>query len=153
MTFKEKVLALSAKEIVLLMIEAIKNPVIELDFDTFGAVATDMIDNRGERCVGCAATNLVCKINDNKPFESEAISNYTKRANFIDTHEDFLNSFEDAIDSLRCGDIEDYNTIGSDIGLPELPDNDAAKELVKIDNDNYQDEAILQAYIDYANAL
>ena len=53
--FKEKVQAMSAKEIIMAMVEGLRNPVTKIHMGTYGKV-------EGDVCYGCAATNAICKI-------------------------------------------------------------------------------------------
>lgn len=107
--FEETVRNLTAKQIIELMIDAVQNPAIKLNFDTFGSV------ENGDR-VGCAATNAVCKIADKK-FDEDSIIDHYIRADFIDCDREFLEYFENAIDRLRRGVVSRYNFYAKYIGI------------------------------------
>lgn len=106
MTFKEKVQSMTAKEIIMAMVEALTHPpIINVNMKTFGEV-----DEKGV-CFGCAATNTVCQISG-MVFTKDNITNRLRRSTFIDGNEEgcsFLYTFENAIDALRLGRISTYN--------------------------------------------
>lgn len=146
--FIEKVKSMSGKEIVLAMVDGLKNPVMKVDMDTFGSKEKGV-------CYGCAATNFICKVGGFDP--SEAIAFHVGGESFrrswaapFTQEAGYVNAFEDAIDSLRKGGISSYNAQAVALGLAILPEN---WDLPSIENDNYQDLEVLQVYIDYANSL
>jgi len=129
--FIDKVRSMTAKEIVLAMVEGLENPVTEIDMDTFGVV-------KDEICYGCAATNAICRIAKISkedflkinPIETMR-SAYTERSSFIQR-------FESAINRLRYGDIEGYNVFAyrifseideKDFSLPVLNNRFTKNEL------------------------
>jgi hypothetical protein len=125
--FQEKVTSMTAKEIILTMIEAVKNPVIKLNFDTFLRVDNGI-------CYGCAATNTICKIS-NHIFTTDVL--FTGRARVIKTSVVFYSNFEDAIDYLRRGDIEIFNEIADEVGFATIESDGMA--LPTLTNENYLD--------------
>lgn len=115
MNIVEKIKALSAKEIILLMVEAIKNPVTVLDMDTFGVIEKGV-------CYGCAATNVICKLNSfNTDYLLKNNFGISTSHLFSDGEERvFIAAFEDAIDSLRLGSLNSYNYVAERIGIAEI---------------------------------
>lgn len=110
--FKEKVQSMTAKEIILAMVEGLRHPSIKVDMDTFG-------EQRYGVCYGCAATNTVCKISG-ITFDSTNIMYGNLRAEAINTDMNFLILFESAIDGLRAGSIDYYNKIALREGFAEI---------------------------------
>lgn len=115
MTFEEKVKSMTAKEIIMAMVDSLTHPpIINIDMSSFGD--SRVVDRKflgikiGKKkvCFGCAATNTICQISGKK-FTTENINTRNLRAEFINTDYEFLNAFETAIDDLRSGYIESYN--------------------------------------------
>ena len=140
-SFKEKVQSMTAKEIIMAMVEGLQNPSIKVDMDTFGSV-------KGGICFGCAATNTVCKISG-KVFDGYNIWDVIDRGILINSNPDFLDSFESAIDALRHGGTTDvYNSYAKDVGFATIEYNsDKLPHLT-----NSYTTANLQEYINLANA-
>ena len=113
-TFKEKVLSMTAKEIIMSMVEGLQNPVITINMDTYGEAIEGV-------CFGCAATNAVCKISG-KVFTEDNIDE-DLRSNFLKTDRLFLSEFEMAIDNLRAGGIKSYNFYANEIGIAQIKKN------------------------------
>ena len=112
--FKNVVKAMTIKEIVMAMINGLRNPHVEVNMGTYG----DVKDNI---CFGCAATNTVCEITG-KTFTAENIEYYKDRANFIGTNIRFLILFEEAINDLRTGQMfSSYNRCAKQIGIAKVP--------------------------------
>ena len=137
--FKTTVQNMTAKEIIMAMVEGLKNPVIKVKMDTFGESTKGV-------CFGCAATNAVCKISG-KVFTKENIDE-DFRNQFLKTDGQFLNIFELGIDNLRAGSIRYYNSYAKEIGMAQIKCN--GKKLPKLGNDYTPTD--LQAYINLANA-
>lgn len=138
MNFKEKVQSMTAKEIIMAMVESLKHPVVKIDMMTFG-------EGEGDICYGCAATNTICKISD-KIFTPYHIRNITARAYFINCDKYFLSAFEDAIDCLRSGNVDGYNNIAKICHFASIKINDTL--LPYLDN-SYTNED-LEPYIQLA---
>lgn len=102
-SFKEKVQSMTAKEIIQSMIDGLKAKHIRINMNTFG-------DFHNNECFGCAATNTVCEISNQK-FTLFNISNIDKRSRFLSVDSEFLRNFEYAINELRLGNIIGYNQI------------------------------------------
>lgn len=135
---ERKIKSMTAKEIIMAMVDGLMNPVTKIHMNTFG-----LYDNG--ICYGCAATNAICSIGMLDP-EEELLSisgpKYRKYSGLI-------SGFEDAIDELRNGHINSYNHFAQEYGFATIIES---TELPEIDNDNYQDPKVIQAYIDLANA-
>lgn len=149
--FEDKVKSLTAKEIILTMVKALRNPWVKIDMSTFG----DTLYSNNKVCIGCAATNTICEIAGIKftPSNIGFGENRAKRIKCNDT--EFLFRFESAIDSLRDGDIITYNDYAGEIEIATIPELDL--HLPRIDNNDLVDgkvpEEILAQYENYANQL
>lgn len=149
MTFKEKVQSMTAKEIIMNMVEGLKNPTVKIDMYTFGVF-------RGGICYGCAATNAICRLLGG--FEENV--HYIKENEIADLVEvkwlsnerssilelSFLARFELAIDDLRFGWISHYNTIAKEEGFATIIHKGNLPQLNTRDYLNH-----LGAYIELAN--
>lgn len=138
---ESKIKSMTAKEIILSMVESLKDPVTKIDMGTFGIIEYGV-------CYGCAATNLICRLGGFKPVEE--LVEFKSRPRYR-SGSDIIAAFEDCIDDLRNGDINQYNTVAEAFGFATISKPSNLK-LPYIDNDNYQDKKVLQAYIDLANA-
>jgi hypothetical protein len=97
---KQEVDGMKLYQIVEVMVESLKNPVIKVDMNYFGTVQDQV-------CYGCAATNAVCKIADAK-YGFKNISRCELRSKFLKVDYDYLSFFETAIDNLRIGNIMSF---------------------------------------------
>lgn len=157
MNFSDKVKSMTASEIILAMVNGLKNPAVEVEMSTFGSVRTKNIFLgliSKKVCFGCAATNTICKIAGIKfkPSNVEDVYDRAKalnnKGNFDDKSKSkewlekeaaFLGAFEAAIDSLRVGEIYTYNCYAErqefavikevDFGLPGLSNNYTEEQL------------------------
>ena len=135
---ERKIKSMTAKEIIMAMVDGLINPVTKIHMNTFG-----LYDNG--ICYGCAATNAICRIGMLHPeVELKSIAGPKYR-----NHSELISVFEDAIDCLRNGYIEGYNSLAGQHGFAIIK---TPTKLPEIDNDNYQDPKVIQAYIDLANA-
>lgn len=128
-SFKETVQAMTAKEIIMAMVDALKEPYYKIDMSDFGCSRTI---NMKKTCFGCAATNTISRISG-IIFTPETID-WTGRANLIadanigsgefpNEETRFLDRFESAIDYLRKGNIESYNEIAEDKDFATINDD------------------------------
>lgn len=141
MTYEElenKIKSMTAKEIILKMLDGLKNPVMKVNMDTFG-------EKIGEVCFGCAATNMICKLGELNPYEEVGGTRNSTQYNMSSS---FLSVFEDAINDLRSGYLYEYNGAASYKGFTQIK---ITTQPPAITNDNYKDPEVLQAYIDLAN--
>jgi hypothetical protein len=104
---EQKIIGLSAKEIIMAMVNGLRKRHVCVDMSTFGHKSDNGV------CFGCAATNTLIEVSGIS--EEEAINTSEL---FLST---LISGFEKAIDCLRCGDIYSYN-IYSEYGLciPEI---------------------------------
>jgi len=128
---EQKIRSLSAKEIIMAMVEGLKNPKTKIDMTTYGEVRSKGI------CYGCAATNAIIQLSDYTP--KEACELYYK-VNGVIVY------FEMAINALRQGNIIYYNLISLDISLPQIKEPDF--EVPYISSDYTQED--LEPYIKLA---
>ena len=140
--FKEKLQSMTIKNIVLMVIDAVENPVVTLNFDTFGKVINGV-------CCGCAATNSLCKMSA-KVFDNNSIE---KRAAFIDIKNmTLVSAFESSIDDLRNIDFYWYNYLADKYNYAQLPIN-LKHNLVVLNNESIKDPATLIAWKAFAEKL
>lgn len=123
----KEVQGMSSGEIIITMIEAIRNPVTQLRMYSFGRISEGI-------CIGCAAANFIIKTLG-MDLEDLKIDGYRYRK----IHPSISN-LENAIDLLRLGRLDDYNWMAETIDmspiinpnkieLPSLGDNFTEKEL------------------------
>lgn len=129
---------MTAKEIILSMVEALENPSINIRMDTYGTYEIKPVKLLGfslfkkRVCYGCAATNTIAKIGGTK-FTPENIFSLSERADSLKTSFSFLEKFESAINSLRLGNIERYNLCAKDGGFATIKGN--GWEPIELDDD------------------
>lgn len=144
--FEEKVKSMTAKEIVLAMVDGMINPVMKVNINTFGYVDNDGI------CYGCSATNMICKIANVNP--SDVLKEF-KSGEFINHglshHGDFLDAFEYALNELRSGSFSSYNFVATDLGISTIDKDD--NYIIGFDNNNFDDPEQHKIWIDLANSL
>ena len=140
-SFEAKVRAMSAKEIIMAMVDGLKNPTTdEVQMYTFG------FQRETGECIGCAATNAICRI-AGKKFEYDGRG---MRIPFsISENISFLLDFEQAIDSLRLGNVWQYDMLARQMGIAVIV-IDPHVELPILTTENYLRK--LQPYIDLANS-
>jgi hypothetical protein len=126
--FLEIVQALTAVQVLELLIEAIKNPYVRLEMGTFGFYYGESYKSM-KGCVGCAATNVLCHL-IKSPFPENIIGERFERSKYINEmlrddseiyDSDTLAKFENAIDFLRSASIEGYNFNARKINMVEMP--------------------------------
>ena len=162
---KNFVTKLTPKQLVDFMIKSIEEPVVALNFDTFGRAELLNVTSRKIACFGCAATNFALKA-ANK--DSKDVTDYIKTRTSVSFDEydrciildedwfTFLSRFEVAIDCLRKGKllkflpirgIDGYNVYAAEIGLPFLP----LHKLPTLGNYNWHDN--IGEYKKYSESL
>lgn len=158
MTFKEKVQSLSAKEIILSMTDALKiPPIIKIRMNSYG----DVEEKKGflglfkkKFCVGCAATNTICKIGNIK-FTTGNIGSLSSRASALgETASEgirFVDNFETAINFLRQGDIDNYNYCADNYEFSKIAHPEGWKNNLPTLEDDYTNEQLIP-YIKLAEA-
>lgn len=93
--FEEIVRNMKPHEIVMAMVDGLKNVHYKVQMRTFGF-------NENGVCCGCAATNAIYEISKKK-FTVDNIEDRELRANFLECEYYFLNDFEETVDLLRRG--------------------------------------------------
>lgn len=152
MNFEDKVRSLTAYEIIMAMVKGLEKPKIKVNMHTYGGVIDKPIlfglfDI--DICVGCAATNTICQISGVK-FNTNNISFRSDRSQAINSDEDFLERFEEAIDYLRCGDLKEYNNVAKACQFAEIKFTDELKNKLMILTNNYF-KSELKSYKELAN--
>ena len=104
--FEQIVKSMTAKQIIMAMVDGLRKPSCKIDMSTFGSV-------RGGICFGCAATNTISKICE---IDYLDVSTAVQLGNATD----FLIRFECAIDQLRCGNVYDYNHLALSYGFSTI---------------------------------
>lgn len=142
---------MSAKEIIMAMVDGLRNPAYGIDMMTFGSYQTYNTRTGNflsrPKCFGCAATNTITQISGVK-FRKNTIEEVELRAEALRTEDEFLQIFEFAIDKLRCGLIEKYNEHAGDIRIAEIKRGSMRLPYLESDfTDKY-----LDAYVNLANA-
>lgn len=142
--FKEIVQAMSAKEIIMAMVEGLRNPYTKINMDTYGYKTYEGV------CFGCAATNTVCRIIGYLPAlpMQDQVVERGFSSSTISEDQGFIMVFEYAIDELRRGDIFSYNGYAEREGFATI--KNIGPELPML-RDNYT-EADLLPYIELANS-
>lgn len=151
----EKIKGMTASEIIMAMLEGLRNPVTKIDMSTYGHV-------RDGVCFGCAATNAICGI---QGLNLRKATSYLKEKNrgsgggligvsktsrdiITDDNVGFMYRFESCINLLRKGDIYAYNQqaemlgianisfykAGEDFDYPLLDDDYTEEQLVSYEN-------------------
>lgn len=136
--FEEKVKSMSAYEIIMSMVEGLRNPKTEIDMGTFGEI-------RDGVCFGCAATNAILNIMD-VGTEQEVVDHIFGRRS-RDYKGSTLWQFENAIDQLRQGGVGCYNEYAREFGFVQITPIPGEK-LPRLSN-NYTEEQ-LQEYVKLA---
>ena len=106
---EEKIKSMSAHDIIMAMVEGLRNPKTKIDMSTFGVV-------KGGICYGCAATNAVLHIIDAN--EEEVKTHTTSRSPYFAGVTVY--AFERAINWLRVGDLTLYNANASGGGFAHI---------------------------------
>ncbi len=113
-SFKKKVQAMKASEIVQAMIDGLKKEWVTIDMFSYGHV-------NGKVCYGCAATNAICQIT-NHEFTPEEMNEFiAKKAEDAYSTSSFIRKFEAAINALRKGRIDIYNLYAKSIKIKTFP--------------------------------
>jgi hypothetical protein len=112
-SFKDIVTSMSAAEIIMAMVNGLKNPYTVVDMRTYGQIK---MVNKRQVCYGCAATNTICAI------AGELID--VSREGRCMYGGPFLMKFEAAINALRTGDITWYNFLAGPLGIQTIKRTD-----------------------------
>lgn len=95
---EDKLVSLSAKEIIMAMVNGLRKKHTNIDMTTYGRVVSGV-------CYGCAATNCIIEATGIDPFEEICITSN------LGSSKGILYKFESAVDSLRKGCVSDFNSI------------------------------------------
>lgn len=166
-SFIQTVQTMSAHDIIMAMVEGLRNPVTKIRMSTFGSLDRDK-DN-SIVCYGCAATNTICKLAGIKnqrlvtaAFRTRTVlgqdlwgteitkavvrSRRIKKLETAEEIDDFLDIFEQAIDNLRQANVSGYNTAARQIGVAQIKyDKTQTWTELPYLNNNYTEED-LQVY-------
>lgn len=146
-SFEDKVRAMSAKEIIMSMVDGLMHPTTRVNMSTYGYSYRFLGVNI--KCYGCAATNTILKIGGIKYKHLIAdINSKSSRAKLMDTSYTFLDRFESAIDYLRLGMVKEYNLVALEIGISKI--NKGNRGLPELHTYTYKED--LHDYIQLANA-
>ena len=139
--FEEKVQSMTAKEIIMAMVQSLRNPLTKIDMGTFGNV-------KGGVCYGCAATNFICNVGKITLEEFILVEPDESMMGFANNKYDmeFLSAFEESIDRLRVGSIYSYNYYARKYGYATIEDNGI--ELPVLRNDFSEED--LEKYVELA---
>ncbi len=112
-SFKKKVQAMKASEIVQAMIDGLKKEWVEVNMGSYGHTERGI-------CYGCAATNTICQITKHKftPAEMNDFYNLKGKKNYINS---FLSNFESSVNALRTGNINYFNDCAQTIDIKPIP--------------------------------
>lgn len=135
--FEKKVKSMSAHDIIMAMVEGLRQPRTEIDMGTFG----DMEDGI---CYGCAATNAILNIMEVKEDE---IKDYIYGCESFADKPSEVCMFESAIDCLRQGNVYQYNRYAMNVGfalIATMP----GQVLPRLENDYTEEQ--LQEYVKLA---
>jgi len=142
---KRVIQKMTAKEIIMAMVEGLRNPTTEINMNTYGTSVKGI-------CYGCAATNTICSIANIKHNELLKVfeSNRTQSMNIAFKGENFrfINSFESAIDDLRQGDIDGYNDYAKYLEIATITD---IEEKLPVLRNDYTEKK-LEVYVRLAEA-
>ena len=128
MSLTTKIKSLTPYELIDAMIQGLKNPSCQIDMRSFGHEIDGI-------CFGCAATNAIQYLSGKK-FTPDNIDGTYNRAEYLKLDKGVLNSFEFAIDHLRCGSIYTANIYLAELRIPEII-YDLDKEYPVLTTGNY----------------
>ena len=139
--FEKTVKAMSASEIIMAMVKGLRNPVTNIKMATFGEIENGV-------CFGCAATNAICHISGTTHKELLDVI----KVSVVGLSEEsggFVDKFECAINELREGWLDGYNTYAGELGIARIEYVEDL-ELPELDDDYGNED--LEAYIQLAEA-
>lgn len=127
--FETKVKSMTSHDIIMSMVDGLRQPRTEIDMGTFG-------DMEGSICYGCAATNAILHImNANEEEVKDHIYGWESFAN----RPSAVYIFESAIDRLRRGMVDLYNQYAMDGGFAPITPI-PGQELPWLDDDYTEEE-------------
>lgn len=131
--FEEKVKSMSAYDIIMAMVNGLRDPKTRIDMSTFGSIREGI-------CYGCVAANAVLHIMDANKEEVKSHVHYRQKYEKYDNSP--LRAFEYAINDLRCGLLGSYNASATRLGLARITPMPGQK-LPKL-RDDYTEEQLQQ---------
>ena len=115
-----KIKSLTPKQVIMAMVEGLKNPKTEINMYTYGKVVDGV-------CFGCAATNAICQIfaiEDPVPYISDGGNHgFSTVATRLSEDSSTVNTFESAINALRLGCIADTNHYLIELGMATIDES------------------------------
>lgn len=112
MKFEDRIKGMTAKEVVMSMVNGLRDPQTKINMDTFGKVESGI-------CFGCAATNAVCNLMGFKTGDlPELLDGGFGKSNI--GNKNFVRNFESAINYLRIGNLYGCNKLLEEIKLPPI---------------------------------
>ena len=152
-SFEDTLKALTSKELILVMVESLRNPKTQIKMDTFGSIYGDGI------CYGCAATNTILYLtgkdatDDVDPKDLDLLEHgecvLMNRKDVTGYHN--IMYFETAIDAMRSGDLQAANMFLYKLKVGfEFISNPADIELPYLDD--YYTEEELDVYVQLAHS-
>lgn len=133
--FEKKVKSMSAYDIIMAMVEGLRNPRTRIDMSTFGSI-------RNGICYGCAATNAILHIMNANGEEVKSHVTYTSTCDDSPLYE-----FECAINDLRCGLLGSCNANATRLGLARI--TPIPGQILPVLSNDYTEEQ-LQEYVKLA---
>lgn len=127
----KKIHSMSAHDIIMAMVEGLRNPKTRIDMGTYGEMREGI-------CFGCAATNAVLHIIDAN--EEEVRSHVAYRHKYDNFQ---LRYFGYAINRLRQGWVDWYNEHAYNLGIAQI-NPIPGQELPRLNNDYTEEQ--LQEY-------
>lgn len=143
---KDIVQAMSITEIIDAMISGLKDPLVNVNMGTYGEV---VIKEDHIVCYGCAATNAICKIANISLDDFIRLNPFCTMEHVYENEkeQDFIVNFESAINELRCGNLEGYNTYARWCDVAKIPKEFLREHLPYLSNDNFNRG--VDKYIDF----
>ena len=141
---------MSAKEIIMNMVEGLKNPLVKIDMVSYGHICDD-----SNICYGCAATASIARLKGSIEVGKDYLIDdlnlvWIEKTLSLELSK-FVINFEYAIDHLRTGNVDGYNNIAIDYGfaLIVFKKTKTFNTLPVLNTDTYLDN--LEPYIKLAN--
>jgi len=139
--FVKVVKNMTAKQIIMSMVNGLKNPITEIRMNTYGCIYNNI-------CYGNASTNTICYIAAVTTEEFLKGFNERHRESYGEKNIDFLDVFEKAIAHLCMGNVNYYNILGNNIKIAKIYNNSIINLPILNDNFTYVE---LYQYIKLAN--
>lgn len=132
--FENKVKSMTAHDIIMAMVEGLRNPRTVIDMKSFGHM-------EGVICYGGAATNAILHIME---ASKEEVEDYVRDRGSLVYRPFFVYLLEVVIDRLRRGDVYQLNRYATNFGIAQINPIPGVK-FPYLDTDYTEEE--LQAYV------